>query len=164
MKSIVLFATLCMITSPVMLLAQEKPSSAGEKKTAGASDADFEKAYQQLLEKAPEVRKKIENGQATKEDVIAWMKSQMNGGKGKAGKGKEVSKPKANQSAGNQKTTGKSKVDWDQAYQQLLEKDPGVREKIENGQATKEDVIAWMKNQKSSGKEKKVDGPIRRQI
>ena len=152
MKSIILFATLCMMTSPVMLLAQEKPSAAGDKKTAGTSDADFEKAYQQLLEKAPEVRKKIENGQATKEDVIAWMKSQMNGGKGK-----EVSK--TNQSAENKKTTKKSEVDWEQAYQQLLEKDPRVREKIENGQATKEDVIAWMKNQKGSGKEKEAAGP-----
>ncbi|MDF1843531.1 MAG: hypothetical protein P1U77_19000 [Rubripirellula sp.] len=152
MKSIVLFATLCMITSPVMLLAQEKPSSAGDKKNAGTSDTDFEKAYQQLLEKAPEVRKKIENGQATKADVIAWMKSQMNGGKGK-----EVSK--TNQSAVNKKTTKKSEVDWEQAYQQLLEKDPGVREKIENGQATKEDVIVWMKNQRNSGKEKEVAGP-----
>jgi len=152
MKSIILFATLCIITSPVMLLAQEKPSAAGDKKNAGTSDADFEKAYQQLLEKAPEVRKKIENGQATKEDVIAWMKSQMNGGKGK-----EVSK--TNQSAGNKKTTKKSGVDWEQAYQQLLEKDPRVREKIENGQATKEDIIAWMKNQKGSGKEKEAAGP-----
>ena len=152
MKSIVLFATLCMITSPVMLLAQEKPSSAGDKKTAGTSDADLEKAYQQLLEKAPEVRKKIENGQATKEDVIAWIKSQMNGGKGK-----EVSK--TSQSAGNKKSTKTSEVDWEQAYQQLLEKDPGVREKIKNGQATKEDVIEWMKNQKGSGKEKESAGP-----
>ena len=50
-------------------------------------------------------------------------------------------------------------MDWEQAYQQLLEKDPGVREKIENGQATKEDVIAWMKNQKGSGKEKEAAGP-----
>ncbi len=161
MKSIILFATLCMITPPGMVLAQEKSSSAGDKKTAGTSDADFEKAYQQLLEKAPQVREKIENGQATKEDVIAWMKMKMqkDGGKGKVGKGKEVSKTKANQSAGTKKTTGKSEVDWEQAYQQLLEKDPGVREKIENGQATKEDVIAWMKNQKGSGKEKEVAGP-----
>ena len=161
MKSIILFATLCMITSPVMLRAQEKSSAAGDKKTAGTSDADFEKAYQQLLEKAPGVREKIENGQATKEDVIAWMKMKMqkDGGKGKVGKGKEVSKTKANQSAGSKKTTGKSEVDWEQAYQQLLEKDPGVREKIENGQATKEDVIAWMKNQKGSGKEKEAAGP-----
>ena len=87
MKSIILFATLCMITSPVMLRAQEKSSAAGDKKTAGTSDADFEKAYQQLLEKAPGVREKIENGQATKEDVIAWMKMKMqkDGGKGKVG-------------------------------------------------------------------------------
>ncbi len=140
MKSIILFATLCLITSPGIVLAQEKAASAGGKKTAGTSDADFEKAYQQLLEKAPEVREKIENGQATKEDVIAWMKRQKDGGKGKVGKGKEVSKTKANQSAGNKKTTGKSEVDWEQAYQQLLEKDPGVREKIENGQATKQDL------------------------
>jgi len=87
MKSIVLFATLCMITHPVMLLAQEKPSSAGDKKTAGTSDADFEKAYQQLLEKDPGVREKIENGQATKEDVIAWMKNQKGSGKEKEAAG-----------------------------------------------------------------------------
>ena len=134
------------------------------KKTAGTSDADFEKAYQQLLEKAPEVREKIENGQATKEDVIAWMKRQKDGGKGKVGKGKEVSKTKANQSAGNKKNTGKSEVDWEQAYQQLLEKDPGVREKIENGQATKQDVIDWMKNQKGSGKGKEVAGPSEEEL
>jgi hypothetical protein len=87
MKSIVLFATLCMITHPVMLLAQEKPSSAGDKKTAGTSDADFEKAYQQLLEKDPGVREKIENGQATKEDIIAWMKNQKGSGKEKEAAG-----------------------------------------------------------------------------
>ena len=164
MKSMILFATLCMIASPVIVLAQEKPASAGDKKTAGPSDADFEKAYQQLLEKAPEVREKIENGQATKEDVIAWMKRQKDGGKGKVGKGKEVSKTKANQSAGNKKNTGKSEVDWEQAYQQLLEKDPGVREKIENGQATKQDVIDWMKNQKGSGKGKEVAGPSEEEL
>ena len=66
MKSIILFATLCMITSPVMLRAQEKSSSAGDKKTAGTSDVDFEKAYQQLLEKAPGVREKIEMGKTGK--------------------------------------------------------------------------------------------------
>ena len=87
MKSLILFATLCLISPPGMVLAQEKSSSAGDKKTAGTSDADFEKAYQQLLEKAPGVREKIENGQATKEDVIAWMKMKMqkDGGKGKKG-------------------------------------------------------------------------------
>ena len=87
MKSIILFATLCMMTSSVMLLAQEKPSVAGDKKTAGTSDVDFEKAYQQLLEKDPGVREKIENGQATKEDVIAWMKNQKGSGKEKEAAG-----------------------------------------------------------------------------
>ena len=42
----------------------------------------------------------------------------------------------------------KSKIDWDAAYERLLEADPSVRKKIENGQATKEDVINWLKNQK----------------
>ncbi|MDE0863825.1 MAG: hypothetical protein OSA98_08555 [Rubripirellula sp.] len=164
MKSMILFVTLCMIASPVIVLAQEKPASAGEKKTARTSASDFEKAYQQLLEKAPEVREKIENGQATKEDVIAWMQGQKDVGKGKVGKGKEVSKTKTNQSAGNKKTTGKSEVDWEKAYQQLLEKDSGVREKIENGQATKEDIIDWMKNQKGSGKDKEVAGPSEEEL
>jgi hypothetical protein len=43
--------------------------------------------------------------------------------------------------------------DWDAAYEELLKKDSGVREKIKNGDATKEDVIAWLKeNSKTSGK------------
>jgi len=159
MKSIILFATLCMITSPFMVLAQEKPASAGDKKTAGTSDADFEMAYQQLLEKAPEVREKLEKGQVTKEGVISWMKQQKDGGKEK-----NVSKTNANKSAGNKTPRGKSEVDWEKAYQQLLEKDPGVREKIENGQATKQDVIEWMKNQKGSGKEKEVAGPSEEEL
>ncbi|MCP4776703.1 MAG: hypothetical protein GY880_20980, partial [Planctomycetaceae bacterium] len=133
MKSIILFATLCMITSVGLVSAQEKTASTNNNKNAKGSDANWEKAYEQLLEKSPELREKIENGQTTKEDVIGWMKTQKDVGKGKSGKGKEVSK--TNQSAGNKKTTKKSEVDWEQAYQQLLEKDPRVREKIENGQA-----------------------------
>ncbi len=162
MKSIILFATLCMIPSAGIVSAQEKTAPTNNNKTAKMSDADWEKAYEQLLEKAPEVREKIENGQATKEDVIAWMKRQKDVGKGTIGK--EVSKTKANQSAGNKKTTGKSEVDWEKAYEQLLEKDPGVREKIENGQATKQDVIEWMKNQKGSGKDKEVAGPSEEEL
>ena len=46
-----------------------------------------------------------------------------------------------------------STQDWDAAYEELLKKDSGVREKIKNGDATKEDVIAWLKeNSKTSGK------------
>jgi len=36
-------------------------------------------------------------------------------------------------------------ADWEEAYAQLLKKDSGVRKKVENGGATKEQVIAWMK-------------------
>lgn len=39
-------------------------------------------------------------------------------------------------------------IDWEAAYEKLLSSDPAVREKIEAGQATKEDVIQWMKMQK----------------
>ncbi len=42
---------------------------------------------------------------------------------------------------------------WEEAYAQLLKKDPGVRAKVESGGATKEQVIAWMKRQaRSKGK------------
>ena len=51
-------------------------------------------------------------------------------------------------SCGNTFAQDKSKADWDAAYERLLEADPGVRKKIESGQATKEDVINWLKNQK----------------
>ena len=83
MKSIILFATLCMIPSAGIVSAQEKTAPTNNNKTAKMSDADWEKAYEQLLEKAPEVREKIENGQATKQDVIEWMKNQKGSGKDK---------------------------------------------------------------------------------
>ena len=38
-------------------------------------------------------------------------------------------------------------IDWEAAYEKLLSADPAVREKVEAGQATKEDVIKWMKMQ-----------------
>ena len=37
----------------------------------------------------------------------------------------------------------KSKFDWDAAYERLFESDPGVRKKIESGQATKENLMNW---------------------
>lgn len=51
-------------------------------------------------------------------------------------------------SCGNTFAQDKSKADWDAAYERLLESDEGVRKKIDSGQATKEDVINWLKNQK----------------
>ena len=47
-----------------------------------------------------------------------------------------------------------SKVDWEAEYKQLIESDPGVLEKIEAGQTTKEEVIEWM--QKTRGGESKT--------
>ncbi|MEC8474301.1 MAG: hypothetical protein VXZ38_06620 [Planctomycetota bacterium] len=35
-------------------------------------------------------------------------------------------------------------VDWNEAYQKLLSADPAVRKKVENGQATKAEVIKWL--------------------
>ena len=43
------------------------------------------------------------------------------------------------------------KVDWEAAYQKLLESDPTVREKVESGNATKDQIIAWMKQVKGKG-------------
>ena len=57
-------------------------------------------------------------------------------------------------SCGNTFAQDKSKIDWDAAYERLLEADQGVRKKIESGQATKEDVINWLKNQKGDSAKK----------
>ena len=47
---------------------------------------------------------------------------------------------------------------WDKKYQQLLKDRPDIREKVESGDAAKEDVIAWMKKggdrQKAKGTKK----------
>lgn len=52
----------------------------------------------------------------------------------------------------------KSGKGWDAAYEQLLKKNSEVREKVESGEATKEDVIAWMKSAaEKEGKPKPAD-------
>ena len=48
-------------------------------------------------------------------------------------------------------------VDWDAAYEKLLESDSAVRRKVDAGNATKEQIIAWLKNKKGDGK--KVSKP-----
>ena len=60
----------------------------GSKKTVAASDRDWDKAYEQLLKNSPALREKVKSGDATKEQVIAWMKQRAGGSKGKPGKGK----------------------------------------------------------------------------
>ena len=53
-----------------------------------------------------------------------------------------------------------SKIDWDAEYKQLLESDPGVRQKIESGQATKGEVLRWLqeiRGEKPKTADKKSD-------
>ncbi len=38
-------------------------------------EADWDRAYEQLLKARPDIRRKVESGGATKQDVIRWMKS-----------------------------------------------------------------------------------------
>ncbi|MEE2641782.1 MAG: hypothetical protein VX768_14235, partial [Planctomycetota bacterium] len=167
---------------------------------------DWEKAYRKLLADNPAIRQKVEKGQATREDIIAWMKSKA-GGKMLAGKKTAGQNPKSKvtpksklpqeskdqmikdqglaelaeklkqlvdagklsreeagelyQAAAGSKGSGKGAeagessnqgVDWDKAYLELLEKDPAIRQKVENGMATREQVIQWMKREFKTGK------------
>lgn len=45
-----------------------------------ASDVDWERKYEQLLRDRPEIRRKVESGQATREQVLQWL---MDGGDSK---------------------------------------------------------------------------------
>jgi outer membrane protein assembly factor BamB len=60
----------------------------------------------------------------------------------------------------NQKTPTISQakdIDWNAVFQALLKKDPDVKAKVDSGQATKEDVIAWLKSQRKDGVKGKPD-------
>ena len=64
--------------------------------------------------------------------------------------------------AGGKTANADSKeTDWDAAYEQLLKKDAGVKAKVDSGQATKEDVIAWLKAQSMPSGQKKTQGKAR---
>lgn len=52
----------------------------------GQPEVDWEQKYQQLLKDRPEIRKKVESGGATKEQVINWMKQGGDRQKPKGGK------------------------------------------------------------------------------
>ncbi|MDG2380855.1 MAG: hypothetical protein P8N76_04220 [Pirellulaceae bacterium] len=137
---------------------------------------DWDAAYQKLLQQDPGVREKIERGDATKADVIEWMKQQAKGeGKQKADR-KDVrleqfeNKLRELVDAGRltkkqaeelRKTMtdsrlAKKETDWDAAYEQFLQADPGAKAKVESGRATKEQVIAWLKANRgqANGKDK----------
>lgn len=47
------------------------------KKKATGKDVDWDAAYAKLLKNNPDIRKKVESGGATKQQVIAWMKAKV---------------------------------------------------------------------------------------
>lgn len=53
---------------------------------------------------------------------------------------------------------GAAKVNWDLAYAKVLESRPEIRKKVENGGATKEQIIKWMKMQLASQKKTEKSG------
>lgn len=105
--------TLIFLLCPMLLVTGQEKSS-----------TDWEKRYKQLLRSDPAIREKVESGNATKEQVIEWLKSE--------GSSKERKK----------KST---ESDWDSKYEELLKEDPSIREKITKGEATKEQVIEYLK-------------------
>ena len=64
---------------------------------------DWESKYEKLLQSDPAVRQKVEDGQATKKEIIQWLKS------------------KGSQKDESQK---RNKIDWDEKYKQILQSDP----------------------------------------
>ncbi len=113
-----------------VLLAITLPASAQDK-----TDADWEAAYKKLMSN-PEARAEIEAKGATKEQVIAWLK-------GKTAKEAYADRPGA--------AKAEKDVDWDAAYEKLLKERPDVARKVANGGATKEQVIAYLKNARNGG-------------
>ena len=136
---------------------------------------DWEAAYQKLLETDPTIREKVESGNATKDQIIGWMK-QVKGKGAQPGKKKETVKQEDDLSKfklrlqtlvesgkltqedadkllaamkGNgsktQKPTAEAGKDWDAVYEKLLKDNPAIREKVESGDATKAQVIEFLK-------------------
>ena len=156
-----------------------------------AEKVDWEAAYQKLLESDPTVREKVESGNATKDQIISWMK-QVKGkgtqpgkkkesvkqGKESVKQGEDLSKLKSRlqtlvesgkltqddadkllatmkgNSSKTQKPTAEVGKDWDAAYEKLLKDNPVIREKVESGDATKAQVIEFLKGKMGSADSK----------
>lgn len=106
-----------------LVLAIAIPASAQEK-----SSTDWDAAYEKIMSN-PKARAEIEAKGASKEEVIAWLKE-------KGDKSEYADKEMASE----------KDVDWDAAYEKLLKTRPEIARKVKSGGATKDDVIAWMKN------------------
>ena len=140
-----------------------------------AEKVDWEAAYQKLLESDPTVREKVESGNATKDQIISWMKQVKGKGtqpgqkKESLKQGEDLSKLKLRlqtlvesgkltqedadkllatmkgDGSKTQKPTAEVGKDWDSAYEKLLKDNPVIREKVESGDATKAQVIEFLK-------------------
>jgi hypothetical protein len=177
MKHVTICFTIVVVLAATVSADDKKPSA---KQPQAKLQTDWDAAYEQLLKKNPEIRKKVENGDATKQQIIAWMKDRNSAGAkgGKKDASKEthltafrnklaelvksgkLTKAEAeklyNTLADNDSKSGDSKsvrkdqsdVDWDQAYEQLLKTNPAVKRKVDNGGATKAQVIQWLKQKR----------------
>lgn len=72
-------------------------SASGDK---AGQEQDWDAIYEKLLKTNPEVRKKVEDGKATKQDVIRYLKMRVGGKNGKKG-GKRQAKPGARKGSVN---------------------------------------------------------------
>lgn len=156
--------------------ASVQDSPASEK-----SDRDWEAAYAELLKKDPGVRDKIEGGQATKADVIGWLKRQASSGADRREAHPELAalrKKLAEFAKAGKLTTAKAAdlwrtmagtdnkgrspqgamQDWDAVFERLLTSDPTLKQKIDQGQTTKAEVIAWLKSRQASAGQRKKRG------
>ena len=70
----------------------------------------------------------------------------------------EYKKASTGQEAGSKKVADGTDQDWDKAYEQLLKNSPGLRQKVASGGATKEQVIAWLKQRGTGAKGKGAKG------
>ena len=66
----------------------------------------------------------------------------------------EYKKAATGQDAGSKKVADGTERDWDKAYEQLLKNSSGLRQKVASGGATKEQVIAWLKQRGKDAKGK----------
>lgn len=148
--------TLLLLVLPCVCFGQE---------TTGV---DWEAEYEKLLESDPGVLKKIESGQATKEDVIQWLKETRQEEEVEdekqhlaafrkklselvaSGKLAKADAAKLAATMGlkdlGQENANDDVVDWDAEYEELLKK-PAIRQKIENSGATKEQVIKFLQKE-----------------
>jgi len=70
----------------------------------------------------------------------------------------EYKKSATGKEAGAKKVADGTERDWDKAYEQLLKNSPELRKKVASGGATKEQVIAWLKQRGAGAKGKGAKG------